>query len=118
MQVKGKIHSIGDTVNVTDTFTKRDLILEYTDNPLYPQYVKFELTQERTKIIDDFQQGDDVEVTFNLRGREWISPQNEKKYFNTLDAWRVQKIEQTAQPEPVVAGDGTMDPEGPDDLPF
>jgi len=32
-------------------------------------------------------------VSFNLRGREWTSPQGEVKYFNTLDAWRIEKVE-------------------------
>ena len=113
-----------EVVNVTDSFRKREFVVEYTDNPLYPQFVKFETTQDRTSLLDAVEEGDKVEVTFNIRGREWISPQNEKKYFNTLDAWRIQKVAANSAP----AADGStaqpvhdmadLSSDDSDDLPF
>lgn len=49
------------------------------------QYVKFQLTQDRCSIVDNFREGDEVRVHFNLRGREW-----QGKYFTNLDAWRIE----------------------------
>lgn len=92
MVIEGRLHAVLDTIQATDTFKRRTFVVEYIYNPLYPQYVSFELTQDRVSLIDKFPVGTQVEVTFNLRGREWTSPQGEKKYFNTLEAWRVQKV--------------------------
>jgi len=95
MEVRGHIHKIGDTQQVTDSFRKRDLVLKYSDNPMYPQYVLFEFVQDRVSILDNFNPGDEVEVVFDLRGREWTSPQGEVKYFNTLGAYLLRKVETT-----------------------
>jgi hypothetical protein len=42
-------------------------------------------------MLDSFNQGDEIKVQFNLRGREWNGPQG-IKYFNTLEAWRIEKV--------------------------
>jgi hypothetical protein len=124
MVIEGKLHVKMDEQAVTGTFRKREFVVEYTDNPLYPQYVKFETTQDRTALLDAVEVGDTIEVTFNLKGREWVSPQNETKYFNTLDAWRIQKVS-AANSAP--AADGSSQPvydmadlsaDESDDLPF
>src|SRR5688572_9822864 len=96
MVIEGKLHAKFDAQQISDTFKKRDFVVEYVDNPLYPQYVTFQAIQDRCALIDNFAVGDKIEVTFNLRGREWTNPQGEKKYFNTLEAWRVQKVESAA----------------------
>lgn len=90
MVVEGKLHIKFDTVQVSEKFAKRDFVIELQDNPLYPQYVLLQLTQDKTGLLDGHNVGDKLEVTFNLRGREWVSPQGECKYFNTLEAWRIQ----------------------------
>ncbi|HHG85732.1 MAG TPA: DUF3127 domain-containing protein [Bacteroidetes bacterium] len=124
MVIEGKLHAKMDAVQITDTFRKREFVVEYVDNPLYPQYVKFETTQDRCALVDSIEVGDKVEVTFNLRGREWVNPQGEKKYFTTLDAWRVQKM---AAEQSVPAAEGGAQPvmdmadlssDEADDLPF
>ena len=98
-------------------------MIEYVDNPLYPQYVTFQMIQDRVSLIDNFAVGDKIEVTFNLRGREWTTPQGEKKYFNTLEAWRVSKIESAANAP--ASGSATpvydmadISSDAADDLPF
>lgn len=94
MVIEGKLHRKFDTQPVTDTFRKRDFVVEYADNPLYPQFVQFQLTQDKCSLLDGFNPGDKIEVTFNLRGREWTDKNTaEIKYFNTLEAWRIQKTE-------------------------
>ena len=62
-----------------------------TDNSSqYPQHISFQLTQDKCSLIDQYNVGDEIKVHFNLRGREWTSPKNEVKYFNTLEAWRIE----------------------------
>jgi len=101
MVIEGKLHQKGDTQSTSETFRKRDFVVEYADNPTYPQFVQFQCTQDRCSLLDSFNVGDKIEVTFNIRGREWTSPQGEKKYFNTLEAWRIQKVESDGQPQTV-----------------
>lgn len=119
MVIEGKLHAKFDAQQVSDSFKKRDFTVEFVDNPVYPQYITFQLVGDRTSLIDAFQVGDKLEVTFNLRGREWVSPQGEKKYFNTLEAWRVQKAESAPAPANVPVDEiDAMSKEGDDSLPF
>ena len=92
MEIIGKLHQKYDAQQVTASFTKRDFVLMITENPQYPQYMVFQLTQEKCGILDSFVPGNDVKVAFNLRGREWKSPQGEIKYFNTLEAWSIMPV--------------------------
>ncbi len=91
MKIQGRIIKIGETQQVSDTFKKRDFVVEYTENPQYPEYISFQLIQERCMLIDSFKEEDTVEVSFNLKGRKWIAPDGETKFFNSLQAWRVEK---------------------------
>ena len=90
METVGKLHTIFETKQVSERFSKREFVVELTDNPKYPQTVLFQLTGDRCAILDDFKVGDAVMVEFSLRGREWRSPQGETKYFNSLDVWKVE----------------------------
>ena len=119
-----------DTVQVSEKFSKREFVL--TDNSsMYPQDIMFQLTQDKCSLLDGFNLQDQVEVSFNLRGREWTSPQGEKRYFNTLDAWRIERVGQASNGGGIPAGGPTamnLDPisspaasteaSEDDDLPF
>jgi len=89
MQLKGKLHVKFDTQQVTATFRKREFVVEYADHPLYPQYVLFQLVQDRCVLLDQFNPGDEIEVHFSIRGRQWNAPTGQIKYFNSLEAWRI-----------------------------
>ncbi len=71
-------------------------MLELADNPRYPQYVLFQLTGDRCDQLDNFSAGDEVEIDFSLRGREWTSPKGEVKYFNSLDVWEISGVGKAA----------------------
>src|SRR5690606_18817214 len=92
MEIRGKVHEIGAVQQVTDTFKKRDLIVQYAENPQFVEYIRFEATQDRTAIFDNLNVGDEVEVSFNLRGRPWTNKDGVTSYFNSLVAWRVAKV--------------------------
>ncbi len=80
-----------DTQQVSEKFKKREFVL--TDNgSKYPQHISFQLSQDKCDVLDGFNVGDEIKVQFNLQGREWTSPKNEIKYFNTLDAWKIEKL--------------------------
>ena len=97
MDVKGKILEIFDTQDVTNTFRKREFILEYAENPQYPEFLKFELIQEKCDLLNNFSAGQEVNVFFNLKGRKWTDPKGGIKYFNSLQAWRLQPAEEAQE---------------------
>lgn len=92
IEATGTIHVIGETKQVSERFSKREFVLELTDNPKYPQLVQFQLTGDRCAQLDEFSEGDQVRVDFSLRGREWRSPKGETKYFTTLDVWSIEPL--------------------------
>ena len=87
MKVKGKVKVVKSTEVISEKFSKREFVVTTEDT--YPQDVLFQLTQDKCVLIDGVSVGDEVEVEFNLRGREWTNAQGEVKYFNTLEAWKV-----------------------------
>jgi len=130
MEVKGIIKKILETVQISDRFRKREFVLEYSSNPDYPQPIQFELVQDRCELLDEFKEGQGVEVHFDLRGREWTSPQGQVKYFNSLQAWKLvaeqevakppsQEIQNSGKSVPVQEEKpGWLDSDAADDLPF
>ena len=91
MDISAKIIEIFETAKVTDSFKKREFVVEYSENPQYPEFIKFEFIQEKCELLDNYSIGEEVEITFNLKGRKWTDPQGTVKYFNTLQAWRIDK---------------------------
>ena len=91
MEITGKVHEVGPVQQISDTFRKRDLVIQYAENPQFVEYIKFEATQDRVNIFDNLNPGDEVAVSFNLRGRPWTNKEGVTSYFNSLVAWRVNK---------------------------
>jgi len=122
MKLTGVITEIKESQQVTDTFKKRNFVVEYAENPQYPEYINFELIQDKCDLLDGFQLGQEVEVNFNLKGRKWINPEGETRYFNSLQAWKIEGVSKTNM------GNGSMgtpsqqavenDNLSEDDLPF
>lgn len=111
MNVVGKIHKIFDLQQVSATFSKREFVVEIVENPVIPaQFVTFQLTQQRTAMLEGYQPGQFVDVHFNLRGRQWTSPQGEIKYFNTLEAWRINPATEADMGQPQAYA-GTQTPQ-------
>ena len=91
MNISAKITEIFETAKVTETFKKREFVVEYSENPQYPEFIKFEFIQEKCDLLDKYSLGDEVDISFNLKGRKWTDPQGTVKYFNTLQAWKIDK---------------------------
>ena len=94
MQVKGKVKVVMPELVISDKFKKREFVL--TTEGEYPQDVLFQLSQDKCSLGDMMQEGHEVTVHINIRGREWTNPQGEVKYFNTLEAWKLELHEQGA----------------------
>ena len=88
-QLTGKLKKIDPIVQVSEKFSKREFVIT-DESSQYPQDILFQSVQDKCSLLDACNVGDVVQVSFNLRGREWTSPTNEVKYFNTLEAWRIE----------------------------
>ena len=125
MELQGKVHHLGEEQQVTATYNKRELVIK-TDEQ-YPQFILIEFGQGKcNEYLDKLKSNDEVKVSINIRGREWINPQGETKYFNSISGWKVEKLQSEASPAqlPPVPAAAAFDPasnfteEEHDDLPF
>jgi single-stranded DNA-binding protein len=99
MNIIGKLHAVMETQQVTATFRKREFVVEFSENPMYPQFILFQLVQDRVELISGYNMGDMIDVSFNLRGRQWNSPSGETRFFNSLEAWRINPAQAQVNPE-------------------
>ena len=86
LAIEGTITKVFDTVQISEKFSKRELIIETDDR--YPQTVKIDFTQNLTTILDDKKEGQKVKIYFNVRGRQW-----QDKYFVGLNGWRIEVLQ-------------------------
>ncbi|MBE7628513.1 DUF3127 domain-containing protein [Tenacibaculum piscium] len=121
MEVIGKIKLINEAQTFgASGFRKRELVV--TTDEQYPQMILIEFVQDKCDLLNNYSVGQDVKVSINLRGREWINPEGVAKYFNAIQGWRIESLAQaTSQNTPPVdsfqqAPDLSNDAE--DDLPF
>lgn len=119
MEVQGTIKLIGETATFgSKGFRKRELVV--TTNEQYPQTILLEFVQDKCDVLNGYSVGQDVKVGVNLRGREWVNPQGETKYFNTIQGWKIEKAGElkigAAKFEPV--DPDNFNQEDHDDIPF
>ena len=118
MKLQGKIVSIEQTKEFANNFKSRSLILNTDDQ--YPQVHQIEFIKEKTYLLDEYAEGDEVSIDINLRGREWTSPTGEVKYFTSIRGWRIENntpiVKQVK--EAVTAAQQSPDRETVNDLPF
>lgn len=128
MEVKGTIRHIGEMVSVTASFQKRELVV--TTEEQYPQHILINFTQDKCDLLNNYQIRQEVNVSINLRGREWVNPQGETKYFNDIQGWRIASVQPTYTSTPTAPGNTqnlpknqapaqqSFEEEPEDDLPF
>lgn len=123
MEVTGKVKVVNPEQQVSASFKKRELVV--TTEEQYPQHILIEFTQDKCDLLSSYKQGDAVKVSINLRGREWVNPQGETRYFNSIQGWRIERLapEGPAQGAPIPAAETfapatNINEDEPDDLPF
>lgn len=122
MEVIGKVKLIGEVETFgSNGFKKRDVVVTTDDQ--YPQMIKVEFQQDKTDLVNNYKVGQDVKISINLRGREWINPKGEAVYFNSIVGWRIESLSQGAPAQNLPPVDqfqpaSNVSNEEPDDLPF
>ena len=94
MEVTGKVKVVGAVQQVSPTFKKRELVV--TTDEQYPQSIMIEFVQDNSDLLNTVAVGENVKVSINLGGREWVNPQGETKYFNSIKGWRIEKLQSEA----------------------
>ena len=127
-ELTGKLVAKYDTVQRTETFKTREFAVEKTEDiggRTITNYVKFQSVQDKTAIIDKVNIGDEIKVSFNIKGSKW-EKEGKVNYITNLDAWRIEQVLQpgadkgvtdTEYMEPLDTFSSTS-PDAIDDLPF
>lgn len=98
MELQGEIKKIGSTASIgANNFLKRELVITMPDEK-YPQHILVEFILDKCVILDKYQVGQEVKIGINIKGREWTNPQGEVKYFNSIQGWRIEPVNNNAQP--------------------
>ena len=134
-EINGRLAEKFEIQKVSDRFQKREFVLEIksTGNSGYEfvDFIKFQSTQDRCSLLDQFQVDDMVKVSFNLRGRKW-EKDGQVSYFTNLEAWRIEKVQSESEESNIITSteDSIPDQDAPfpsqapemdsgfDDLPF
>ena len=124
MEVSGKIKWIDEVKTYGGNgFRKREVVV--TTEEQYPQHILVEFVQDKCELLNSYQVGQNVKIGINLRGREWVNPQGETKYFNSVQGWRIDAAEGAPPKEmPPMPPPSAFEPaegdakEVDDDLPF
>lgn len=121
MEVVGKLKVINPEQQVSGSFKKREIVV--TTDEQYPQDIQIEFTQDKCDLLNNYKKGDNVNVSINLRGREWVNPQGETRYFNSIQGWRIEKQDNSRQTPSMPTAEAfapatNLNEDDPDDLPF
>jgi len=113
----GRLHKVFDTEQKSASFQAREFVIEMEDGK-FPQMIKFQLTQDKCTLIDDYSEGDEISVDFDLRGREW-----NERYFTNLNCWRISRSDGQAEDagsaaEPALKATPAATADFDDDIPF
>jgi len=95
-EISGRLAEKYETQRVSDRFQKREFVLEIKSTGStgyeFVDFIKFQATQDRCSLLDQFSIDDVVKVSFNLRGRKW-EKDGQVSYFTNLEAWRVENVQ-------------------------
>lgn len=126
MELQGTVKKIFDTQTFASGFQKREMVLLTQEQ--YPQPISIEFLSDKINLLDNVSEGETVKLGINIRGREWTNPQGEVKYFNSITAWRLEKVADngvqptyaapSATATPATTNENPFADEGDDDLPF
>ena len=115
MNITGKLIEIFDTVQITETFKKREFIIQDNKNPEYPEYIKVELIQDKVDLLNSLSVGDEINVLINIKGRKWEDKEGNIKYFNSIQGWKIESESGNMNQE---NEQENINQDSDDDLPF
>ena len=115
MELKGIVHSVGQAVQVTDKFTKREFILKTEATSQYPQHIKIQTSGDKMALLDSIKAGNEVTVSVNVRGKLYTNKSGVEDCITNLQAWKI--VVDSVSATPNTPG-STSQTEEDNDLPF
>jgi hypothetical protein len=100
LELTGKLYVKYDTQQVNDRFRKREFVMELAEEingNVYTNYAKMQLVQNKCDILDRFNEGDPIKVSFNIKGNRW-ERDGKVNFITNLDAWRIESAAAGMQP--------------------
>lgn len=116
MELKGTIKKIFDLQTFQSGFQKKEILITTLDE--YPQTILVQFLQDKVTLLDPFKVGDEVKISINIRGKEWISPDGVTKYFNSITGWRIEKLTDKKASNHAASENYNIHDQNDDDLPF
>lgn len=86
LKVKGETQTFG-----SNGFQKREFVIIDNSNEQHPQPIQMELVKDKCSMLDNYNEGQEIKVSINILGREWINPEGQSRYFNSMQAWRIEE---------------------------
>ncbi len=112
IEITGRLHTLFESKKISDRMEKREFVVETDDK--YPQVLLIEAVNDKITQLNGMRVGDEIKVSINLRGREWKDKKTgEPRFYNSIDAWRIEKLSESKASEPPPAEDIPSD-----DIPF
>jgi translation initiation factor IF-3 len=121
MEIIGNIKVLNETQSIGNNgFRKREVVI--TTEEQYPQFILIEFIQDKCDLLNNYLIGQEVKIDINIRGREWMNPEGVAKYFNAIQGWRIENLnnqETISEELPKVAPVSFLEDDDPNnDLPF
>ena len=117
-EINGRLAEKFETQKVSDRFQKREFVLEIKSTGAtgyeFVDFIKFQSTQDKCSLLDQFNIDDTIKVSFNLRGRKW-EKDGQVSYFTNLEAWRIEKLSNESGES---VDENPLTNSEPDDTPF
>ncbi|WP_415886787.1 DUF3127 domain-containing protein [Neptuniibacter sp. QD37_6] len=113
-ELTGKIKLIQDPQTFNSGFTKREMVVTVDDGK-YPQEINLEFVQDKVSLLESLQIGQEVTVSFDIRGREYNG-----RYYNNLVGWKIQSaLSSEASEQEYFSSNAAPQPaDCDDDIPF
>src|ERR1700759_3493368 len=93
-EITGKLVAKFNIVQRTESFKTREFVIEKTEEfsgRTITNYIKFQCVQDKTAMPDRYNLGDEIKVSFNIKGTKWMKDGREN-YITNLDAWRMEQV--------------------------
>lgn len=116
MELEGTIKKIFDLQTFQSGFQKKEILI--TTEEQYPQDILIQFLQDKANLLDSFNVGDEVKISINIRGKEWISPDGVTKYFNSITGWKIEKLTEKKASNHAATENYNSHDQNDDDLPF
>ena len=126
-ELQGTVIVKNDTQVISDRFKKREFVIEKKETSPngyeFVDTIKFQLTQDKCDLLDNIELGQNVNVSFNVKGNKW-EKNGQVSYFVNLDAWKVEQADaaqaatEGSAPPPPAEIPPAPESDGNEDLPF